>query len=150
MTRGYRVALLTLIGLELAFMAWLVLSPSPAVPDSSVAALSRWLIDRGIGDWEFVPGRVEFGLNVVMFIPLGLTLVLLFLRMPWWVCPGIGFVTAAGIELVQRDLLSARQSDWSDVWANTAGMTLGAGAGVLVRMVVKWRARARRGRSAIL
>lgn len=68
--------------------------------------------------------RVEFGANVVLFVPLGILLAQL-LTVHRWLAVVIGMLTSAGIELVHWIALPARTPSGYDVLANTIGAGLG-------------------------
>jgi glycopeptide antibiotics resistance protein len=74
---------------------------------------------------------VEFLLNVGMFVPLGLFLVLLLGRRAWWLGILFGVGLTVVIEFVQQSLPS-RVSDPRDLVANS----IGAAVGVLLALVV--------------
>jgi len=119
---------------EVTVSGWLVLDPSPAVPVASVDGLSGWLIPHGISDWDNLATVVEL-LNVVLFVPAGATLGLLFPRLPWRVWCVVGWRGAGAVELFQWRLLDARTASWSDVWAKTVGFGLGAALAAVLAML---------------
>ena len=84
---------------------------------------------------------VEFGLNVVMFVPLSLIGSFLFERWGTYQWFLIGLSATVLIEMVQGMFLPTRTSSSLDVVANT----IGAMTGLLVAFVV--REAARRGRA---
>lgn len=69
--------------------------------------------------------RVEFGANILLFIPFGL-LVAQVLRARRYLAVALGFLASIGIELVQWLALPARTPSIYDVLANTIGAALGA------------------------
>lgn len=81
---------------------------------------------------------VEFTANVLLFVPFGFFVLLLFGARAWWVGMLGGFVASCAIETVQALFLPARSASVDDVVANTAGAVLG----VLTGIVVLGRARA--------
>ncbi|WP_460772621.1 VanZ family protein [Microbacterium sp. GXF7504] len=68
--------------------------------------------------------RIEFGANILLFVPLGLLLPLILRRTPWLVLP-VAFLTTVTIECVQALLLAQRTPSVLDIVANTAGACLG-------------------------
>lgn len=94
-------------------------------------------IVNGIGDWvrydlgitSFGSGWIEFGANILMFVPLGFLLTLLF-RRPWI---GVALAVAASVaaELAQF-VIPSREPAPRDIIANTAGALIGAGLAWLV------------------
>jgi glycopeptide antibiotics resistance protein len=91
---------------------------------------------------------VEFGANVLLFVPLGALVVLLLgpRRWPWAIVVGIA---ASGlIELAQGLFLSSRVSSLQDVVANGSGALLGAILTVAVLTVVRRRRRSRAPRAS--
>jgi glycopeptide antibiotics resistance protein len=107
----------------LVVVAYLVWDPEPTVPSSTVLRVTDLLHDLGLSVDEPL---VEFGLNVLLFTPMGLlgSLVLPRLRVADWVM--IGFVSSMVIEIAQKFFLPARSADPRDVVSNTTGALLGA------------------------
>jgi len=107
------------------------------------------LLDRVL-DWadrHGVPltfGFVEALGNVLMFIPFGALLVMVWRPRRWWWAVGVGCATSCAIELTQLVLLPHRVADLRDVVTNTTGTAVGVGMALLV--VVGRRSR-RSGRS---
>ena len=130
--RWVRAALLLGLLVQAAAVAWLVLNPSPAVGTESVESVSGWLLERGIGDAEQLPGVVEFALNVVLLLPAGAMLSLLCPGVPrlGWLVLGAGVGTA--IEAIQLVLLDARTPSGTDVLANALGLGIGGLVGRVV------------------
>jgi len=85
---------------------------------------------------------LEFGMNVLMFVPIGLFFLLLFGRRLWWLSVLFGVALTLGIEFAQM-YMPTRVSDVRDIVANSSG----AFAGVLVGLVLTY-AKARRIRAA--
>ncbi len=86
-------------------------------------------------DWPVAPGwalpeHYGYLLNVVLFVPLGAFVVLVW-RWPWWWATCAGVLASAAIEGVQW-LWLARDGDWLDVVANGLGALLGAVAAAVV------------------
>lgn len=87
---------------------------------------------------EWMPGSygaLEFGANILLFVPLG---VLLGLQLPGraaWVAVIAGAAASVAIELLQAALLPERVATPSDVVANT----IGAATGVIIVGLVRRR-----------
>lgn len=128
--------LLTALVVEAVAIAWLVLNPSPAFPTRSVVVVTDWLAAHGFPSWVANEDRVEFSLNVALFVPTGATLRLLAPKVYWWVWIVVGFVVSGGIELFQLHYLDARSATWRDVWANTIGF--GGGAALVAAVQLLW------------
>ncbi len=135
-----RAGLLVLLVVEIAGIAWLVLNPSPEVPTRSVLDLSAWLSAHGVPASLADPDLVEFGLNTVLFVPLGFLCALIFprVRLLSWLL--VGLVVSGALELAQAELLPLRSPSLRDITANTLGMLLGAGVVTSVRWLLHvWR-----------
>lgn len=104
-----------------------------------VHAIAEWLESAG-GITGFGSGWIEFAANILMFLPLGFLLTLLF-RHPWY---GVALALALSIavELAQI-VIPSRQPTLRDIAANTAGAAIGAALAWLVVL----RRRRRRERS---
>jgi glycopeptide antibiotics resistance protein len=102
-------------------------------------AFSGWVRD-GLGVTAFGSGWIEFGANILMFVPLGFLLTLLLPR-AWQ-----GFLLALALsvlaELVQ-EFLPARHASLRDVLANGAGAVVGAAVAWAALRVTEARARRR-------
>ena len=83
--------------------------------------------------------RIEFGANVVMFVPLGLLLTMLLPQARWLVLP-IAFVATVTLESGQAIALSARTPSVLDIIANTAGACLGIVLAVFAETLARARA----------
>ena len=128
--------------LYLGAVAWLTLGPQPV---GLLRAGGVWrmlaLFQRHTATaWITFP-TVEFAANVLMFVPIGLFLLLLFGRRLWWLAVIMGTLLSALIEFAQL-YLPGRVSDVRDLTSNS----LGALIGVLVALVLTWPAAARRRR----
>lgn len=87
-----------------------------------VHRLDGWLRD-GLGITVFGSGWIEFAANIVMFLPLGFLLTLLF-RHPWYGTI-LAVVLSAGVEIAQI-VIPSRQASLRDVVSNGIGAALGA------------------------
>ncbi|WP_106816278.1 VanZ family protein [Microbacterium timonense] len=91
----------------------------------------------GLGiDW-FGSGWIEFGANILMFVPLGFLLTLMF-RHPWY---GVALAIAlsAAAELAQI-VIPSRQPTLRDILANTLGAAVGGGVAWLIVLRTERRA----------
>jgi glycopeptide antibiotics resistance protein len=107
----------------LVAVAYLVWDPDPTVPSSTVWRISHWFDQVNV---PVSPPTVEFGLNVLLFVPMSLLGSFLFprLRVAEWVM--VGFLASLTVELVQKLFLTGRTADPKDVVSNTLGVLIGA------------------------
>ena len=82
--------------------------------------------------------RIEFGANVVMFVPLGLLLTMLLPQARWLVLP-IAFVATVTLESGQAIALSARTPSVLDIIANTAWACLGMLVAAFIELLARSR-----------
>jgi glycopeptide antibiotics resistance protein len=83
---------------------------------------------------------VEFTANILLFVPMGLLLTLLFGRERWWLALALGVAATFTIEFVQL-FLPARVSDTRDLLANTLGTIVGIAVARLVTAAAAARGR---------
>lgn len=101
---------------------------SPVGPGEIVTAIAGRL--RGALGWnEFRGGWIEVPANVLLFVPLGFLLTLLF-RRPW-VGAAIAVMLSVAAEGTQI-LLPGRQPSLRDIVANALGALIGAGVAWLI------------------
>jgi glycopeptide antibiotics resistance protein len=118
-----------LIGLGVYLVGALLLLLAPTSPQALVTATTAWLhSDIGLG--EVRQGWVEFGANVVLFVPLGVLVTLAFRAA--WIGVTVAAVLSASAELVQV-LLPNRTPSARDVLANVLGAAIGAAIVVALR-----------------
>jgi len=86
-----------------------------------VHAMWGWL--RVSFDVPFGAGWVEFAANVVLFVPMGFLLTLVF-RHPWYGTI-LAVVLSAGVEIAQI-VIPSRQPTLRDIVSNSIGAALGA------------------------
>ena len=108
------------IGVYIVAVAVVVLSPVSY--GAIVHAIGDGIRDI-LGISSFGSGWIEFGANVLMFVPLGFLLTLL-LRNHWYGVV-LALVLSAGVELAQI-VIPARQPSLRDVVANLLGAAVGA------------------------
>ena len=130
--------------LYLAVVAWVTLGPQPIalLRAGGVWRLLAIFQRHNSTAWITYP-RLEFTANVLMFVPIGLFLLLLFGRRLWWLAVIMGVLLSVVIEFTQL-FLPGRVSDVRDLMSNS----LGALIGVLLALVVTWPAAVRRRRAA--
>lgn len=135
------MAVRIMLGAYIAVLAVVAFFPFPVDRpiDGPLLRIIRWSAQHGLGVITYA--RVEFGANIVLFIPLGLLLALLFGPHRWWRAPVICVVATVIIELGQGALLSHRVASVGDVIANSTGGMLGALAAVAIMAAVTARRR---------
>lgn len=124
--------LLALVAVSVAVLGCVVFQATGSLPTQVVSTVTDQLLAIGVSPTLADGTRVEFALNVAMFVPPVVVAALLLPRIRWseWVV--IAFVVSGAVELVQGLLLPDRSATFSDVVANTLG---GLIAGVLVGAV---------------
>ena len=125
-SRGLRIAAVTGLVLAAGLIALMVLSPSPDLPGRGI----QWGVELlrilpGVDGGPRAYAWVEVGLNVVLFVPLGVALALAWSRRGFLWATGVGFWASFGVEVAQGVFLSDRTPQFSDVVANTAGCAAG-------------------------
>ncbi|MDZ5145820.1 VanZ family protein [Microbacterium testaceum] len=89
------------------------------------------------------PRTMDFGLNIVLFIPFGIVLGALLHGHPWRVV-GIAWLVPLLVEIVQGLFLPGRTSSAADVVANAVGGLVGAFAMTATRRILLHRRTRRR------
>lgn len=121
---------LVLAGLGLYAAVVLVVVIAPVSYADVVHAIDD-LLREGLGMTWFGSGWIEFAANVLLFVPLGLLLTLLF-RRPW-IGVVVSLAASVAVELAQL-VVPSRQASLRDVVANALGAAIGAAiAWLLVR-----------------
>lgn len=110
--------------------------------------LSTWLTVYAvalalIGFWP--DSRIEFGSNILLFVPLGVGVALLLPRMRYLVLP-VALLASLTIESAQAVFIAARTPSIHDILANVSGAALGL---VGVALVEAWRVVRRRRRTSV-
>lgn len=108
-------------------LAWIALLTLMPHPGAAARAASTPLTCILCGD----AGGVDFFLNVVLFVPLGLGLRLA--GFSWRRTVFLSALMTLGVELLQMKVVAGRDASLGDVVANTLGGGLGASVGVLWR-----------------
>lgn len=122
-----------LLGIYVFVLTLIALWPSPV--DGGARPMLR-LVSRVVPVLTYA--RIEFGANILLFVPLGVLLALI-LRQRYLIVP-IAFVATVTIESVQALMIDKRTPSVMDIIANLAG----ACVGLLIVVFVEWR-RSRRG-----
>lgn len=122
-----------------AVIAFITFWPGPPDPDGQRALREflRQAHQRGLPLW-ITFGKIEFGSNMLMFVPIGLFGALALPRARWLILPAAVGLSAL-IEIVQALSLPERDGSLRDVVSNG----LGAVIGYLLARVVIWTARRR-------
>ena len=125
MTKLLRLFLICALVAYAAVLLFVLLNPSAAVPsglvDRTVSLGGRMQVPAPLVD----PTRVEFGLNVLAFMPVSFLGSLLRPRVTVSAWIAMGFVGSMLVEATQITLPD-RSPTHSDVVANTLGAALGA------------------------
>jgi len=123
---------LVLLALWCGLIARMTLWPSlgDEKPFALLQSVLGWAQRTGV---PLTFDAVEAFANVVLFLPFGALLVLVWRpRRPWWVV-AVGCATSSTIELTQLVLLPHRVATVQDVVLNTAGTTVGVWLGRWLR-----------------
>lgn len=124
-------------------LAGILFWPSPVDRpiDSALTHVIEWLHAHGLPQWFVGYRKIEFGANILLFVPFGIILTLRLPRRLWFFSVVIAAAVSGAVELAQAVFLSARVPALSDIIANTSGAFIGA---LLVLFV--WAVRRRRTR----
>lgn len=123
--RWMRVISAILLVAFCAVVAIITFWPGPPDPDGQ-QALREFLVRahaNGLPGW-ITFGKIEFGANILMFVPIGLFGALSLPRHRWLIIPA-AFAASAAIEIVQHAGLPERVGSFRDVLANGLGATVG-------------------------
>lgn len=118
----------------LCCVGWMTLTPQPydqQVVGSILGRALRFFARHDSTDW-ITYGRVEFGANIAMFVPIGLFFLLLLGRRHWWLAILLGAMLSVGIELSQAAFLPTRYPSVRDVVSNSTGAIIGVLAGLVL------------------
>lgn len=100
-------------------------------------AVGRWLLEQGLTR-DRAYSLIEFGANVLLYLPLGIVTMTLWRRARWWQACFLALAVSGAFELLQMGLRPGRTADPGDVAANTIGAALG------VALFTAWRSSRRR------
>jgi VanZ like protein len=107
------------------FLALLVIGPWGSLLNRLTVRLYTFFrYDWPVAPDAALPEHYGYLLNVVLFVPLGVLLVVV-LRWAWWWATCAGALASAVVEVVQGLWLD-RLGDWRDVVANGLGALVGA------------------------
>lgn len=138
-----RVAIASL-GLVLygAIVAAVTLTPQPIDQGMQgvIARLLAAMHRRGVPEW-FGYNELEFSMNIVMFVPLGFFVALVFTNRMQWVTIFLLPLLSVAIELTQLCFLAGRYATIPDVVANSLGGWIGICVAGLLRSLVHVRDR---------
>ncbi len=109
----------------LALVGWLTLTPTSTAFESGLLRRLASLLSRYPATEWFTFLRLEFMANIMLFVPFGIFLVLLFGRRMWWLAIVLGVLLTVGIEFAQN-FIPSRVSDPRDLVANSLGAVIGA------------------------
>lgn len=118
---------MALAALYFAVLLGVVFWPNP-VDRGAAGALTgftAWFQMRGFPAWLVGYRALEFGANVVLFVPLGAILAAWRRKRSWWLPLLAGAAASGMVEMCQVLLLPDRVAAWSDIAANTLGTILG-------------------------
>jgi len=121
-----------------AAVAFITFWPGPPDPDGQQALrdLLRRAHDHGLPQW-ITFGKIEFGSNVLMFVPIGLFGTLALPRARWLIVPA-AIAASALIEIIQSMSLPERDGTPRDVISNGLGALIGY---LLARLVIHFARR---------
>ena len=135
MSRALYRGVLIALAVYVVVLLVVLLNPSSAAPSELVQRVSSLATQLGLPAEVFGPARVEFGLNVLAFVPLSFLGSVLRPKVSLSTWTAAGFAGSLLVEVVQT-LLPDRTATHSDVVANTLGMALGATAAWVARRAV--------------
>jgi VanZ family protein len=125
-TRARRITTLSLLGIVIVAGALVMFLPAPV--DRALRGSLNEVLDavRAAGLPNiFRYGVLEFGGNILLFIPLGFVLALLMPRGRRWMAPTLCVAGSFAAEFAQSVLLPERHADPTDVLGNTIGGLIG-------------------------
>ena len=100
-------------------------------------SLRPFFLDGGRFSWQM-------GANVLLYVPLGVLLPLVWREARWWTAAGAGLALSLATELFQP--IIGRSFDVDDLLTNTLGALAGYGLLALVRRIVRAAGHGRNGR----
>jgi glycopeptide antibiotics resistance protein len=141
MLTSLRVALAGALLAYVGVLTYVLLTPQGSVPSGLVTDFTNLGQDLGLPGQILERDRVEFGLNVLAFVPLSLLGSLLrpSVRVSTWIA--MAFATSLLVEAYQTTQ-PERMAAHSDVVANTAGAASGAIVAWLLLLPFAARSRA--------
>ena len=123
-------------GISLTYLVGLALiafwpTPVDGGIHGSISSVVFWLRAHGMPHWLDY-ATIEFGANILLFVPIGLLVVVIAGARRWWLGPLTGAGLSMVIELGQLVFLPERFATVNDVIANTLGALLGAIIAVVI------------------
>lgn len=131
-----RIAAVALAVYSLVLLG-VLLSPSSAPGSTAVDEVTALLVGLDAPAALADATRVEFLLNVAIFVPPAAFAAAVWPALGWRDWTAYGFVATAAIETAQALVLDDRSAAFSDVSANTLGTLIGA---LAVTWVRRWGA----------
>lgn len=131
-----------LLALYAAFVILMTMWPNPEQLqfDSIASRVLGVLHNLGVPEW-FGFNKLEFMMNIAMFVPLGFFLGLALPRKAWWVAVFLLPAFSGAIEFTQEVALAERVSTLYDVAANTMGGYIGLFLAMVMRALIYARDR---------
>jgi glycopeptide antibiotics resistance protein len=116
----------------LAVVGWVTLGPQPfdESDDGWIWRLLALFSRHELTDW-ITYDRLEFMMNIAMFLPIGLFFLLLLGRRQWWLGMLLGFLLTCVIESAQF-FIPGRVSDVRDIVSNSVGAIVGVLVGLVL------------------
>jgi len=124
-------------------LLWASLNPRPIDGSGPIRQFVAWVLNYTSVNktWHWLDyNTLEALANVALYVPLGVSLVLLLRKLPWWADALIGISVTASVELTQRLLLPDRFGTWADVLHNSIGVLIGV---ISARSIAALRSRRR-------
>ena len=120
--RGERIVLVcVLVGMALIAF-WPTHVDRPVTPQ--LDAVLTFLHHHGMPGWIDY-NTIQFGANIILFMPLGALVASMFPRTLWWSSIVLGASASFLIEFVQEEFLHGRTADPGDVLSNAIGAAVG-------------------------
>jgi len=143
MASRFRVLLVS-IALALCLLALMLVTLTPSPVDQPFAQLLERVIselhERGLP--QFIGyNKIEFGANILMFVPIGFLTTLLVPSRFAWTAIIISPLLSSALEGAQLVFLPARYASVLDIVANSTGGFIGAAIAALLRIAVNHRDR---------
>ena len=118
-----------------AFLLWVLLSPSGDNATAVVGSVTNVLTELGFSPGLVTGARVEFALNTLMFVPVSFLGCVALPRLNWRDWVAAAFVTSLAVEGVAALAFQDRSAQFVDVVANTLGAGLGAGRALTTALI---------------
>ena len=141
--RLIRVTSVVLLATFCVIVAVITFWPGPPDPDGQLQlrVFLQQAYTQGLPQW-ITFGKIEFGANIVMFVPIGLFGALALGRARWLIVP-LAVAASSAIEIIQATRIPERVGTPRDVLANGLGALVGLLLAELVLLGVRRRDRQR-------